>query len=208
VQTIEFVATPVSACSRRVRRVFLQSTAAVVLANVLAPVGAEAQTALPDINVIATTPLSGTRSPQRIVSPPAPTRPARATGAEPTTTPGRATGTRTTAARTAPASAPSVPAEPVSEPLPPIQGPAASGEISRDKVPSNTEVLTSEDFSHDKSTSFLDSIGQYLPGVFIGDQSGNQFQRDVNYRGFVASPVQGTPQGLAVYQNGVRINEA
>ena len=31
---------------------------------------------------------------------------------------------------------------------------------------------------------------------------------DVQFRGFVASPVAGTPQGLAVYQNGMRINEA
>ena len=30
----------------------------------------------------------------------------------------------------------------------------------------------------------------------------------MQFRGFVASPVAGTPQGLAVYQNGVRINEA
>jgi hypothetical protein len=41
----------------------------------------------------------------------------------------------------------------------------------------------------------------------LGDQTGNEFQRDLNYRGFVASPVIGTPQGLAVYQNGVRVNE-
>ena len=34
------------------------------------------------------------------------------------------------------------------------------------------------------------------------------FQRDLQYRGFEASPVNGVPQGLAVYQNGVRINEA
>ena len=46
-----------------------------------------------------------------------------------------------------------------------------------------------------------------LPGVALGDQTGNQFQLDINYRGFVSSPVLGTPQGLAVYQNGVRINE-
>ena len=46
-----------------------------------------------------------------------------------------------------------------------------------------------------------------LPGVALSDQTGNQFQLDLNYRGFVASPVIGTPQGLAVYQNGVRINE-
>ncbi len=41
----------------------------------------------------------------------------------------------------------------------------------------------------------------------LSDQTGNQFQLDLNYRGFISSPVIGTPQGLAVYQNGVRINE-
>jgi iron complex outermembrane receptor protein len=46
-----------------------------------------------------------------------------------------------------------------------------------------------------------------LPGVSMGDQTGNEFQPDINFRGFIASPVIGTPQGLAVYQNGVRINE-
>ena len=46
-----------------------------------------------------------------------------------------------------------------------------------------------------------------LPGVALSDQTGNEFQLNLNYRGFIASPVIGTPQGLAVYQNGVRINE-
>jgi iron complex outermembrane recepter protein len=193
-----------------------------VAVALLTPVGAQAETnetTLPDINVIATTPLSGTHSPQRNVAPPAPVRPARAPRSEPAATPSRTTAapttttrtttTRTTATqttvRTAPAAAPAAPAP---APLPPIQGPAASGQINRDKVPSNTEVITSEEFRHDRSSSFLDTLSQSLPGVFIGDQSGNPFQRDVNYRGFVASPVQGTPQGLAVYQNGVRINES
>jgi iron complex outermembrane recepter protein len=80
--------------------------------------------------------------------------------------------------------------------------------VDRDKVPSNTTVLTTADFDHDRSLSLLDSMVTALPGVSLGDQSGNAFQRDLNYRGFVASPVPGTPQGLAVYQNGVRINEA
>jgi iron complex outermembrane receptor protein len=80
--------------------------------------------------------------------------------------------------------------------------------IDRDKVPSNTHVLTPADFDHEKSTNFLDSLNRGLPGVFLGDQTGNAFQRDLNYRGFVASPVQGTPQGIAVYQNGVRVNES
>jgi iron complex outermembrane receptor protein len=80
--------------------------------------------------------------------------------------------------------------------------------IDRDKVPSNTEVLTSAAFSHTQSTNLLDSLGKNLPFVSLGDQSGNAFQRDLNYRGFNASPVQGTPQGIAVYQNGVRVNES
>src|SRR5688572_31386198 len=30
---------------------------------------------------------------------------------------------------------------------------------------------------------------------------------DVSYRGFTASPLLGTPQGLSVFQDGVRVNE-
>ena len=48
----------------------------------------------------------------------------------------------------------------------------------------------------------------YVPGIVVNEVAGNPFQPDVQFRGFVASPVAGTPQGLAVYQNGVRINEA
>ena len=46
-----------------------------------------------------------------------------------------------------------------------------------------------------------------MPGAIVSDVTGNGFSVDVQYRGFSASPVEGTPQGLAVYQNGVRINE-
>ncbi len=42
----------------------------------------------------------------------------------------------------------------------------------------------------------------------VGNVSGNDFQPDVSYRGFDATAVSGTPIGLAVYQDGVRINEA
>src|SRR6202034_1637470 len=42
----------------------------------------------------------------------------------------------------------------------------------------------------------------------INDDLDQPFQPDIWYRGFVASPVLGTSEGLAVYQNGVRINEA
>ena len=36
---------------------------------------------------------------------------------------------------------------------------------------------------------------------------GNPFQPDINYRGYTASPLLGTPQGLSVYMDGVRLNQ-
>ncbi|HEU5274206.1 MAG TPA: TonB-dependent receptor [Xanthobacteraceae bacterium] len=68
--------------------------------------------------------------------------------------------------------------------------------------------MTPADFSHEQATDLLDALSRSLPGVSLGDQTGNPFQRDLNYRGFIASPVPGQPQGIAVYQNGVRINES
>jgi len=85
---------------------------------------------------------------------------------------------------------------------------SGGAEIDKDKVPSNVLSIGAADLSSTKSSSLLDGMVQYLPGVSLSDQSGNQFQRNLDYRGFSASPVPGTPQGIAVYQNGSRINEA
>jgi iron complex outermembrane receptor protein len=88
-----------------------------------------------------------------------------------------------------------------------VATPTEPGAIDRDKIPSNVETLSATDFDHATAPSLLDAMVRGLPGVALSDQTGNQFQLDLNYRGFTASPVIGTPQGLAVYQNGVRINE-
>ena len=58
------------------------------------------------------------------------------------------------------------------------------------------------------SLNITDALQQQVPGISLNEVTGNPFQPNVEFRGFVASPVAGTPQGLAVYQNGVRINEA
>jgi iron complex outermembrane receptor protein len=65
-----------------------------------------------------------------------------------------------------------------------------------------------QDFDHAKASDLLQAMTRSLPFTSLTNQSGNPYQQDFNYRGFVASPVSGTPQGIAVYQNGVRINEA
>ena len=81
------------------------------------------------------------------------------------------------------------------------------GAVEQDKIPSNVQTAGAPDFSYTVAPDLLQSMVRALPGVSLGSQTGNEFQPDLNYRGFTASPVIGTPQGLAVYQNGARINE-
>jgi iron complex outermembrane recepter protein len=85
--------------------------------------------------------------------------------------------------------------------------PIPGSELDRNKIPSNVLTVPSADFDHALSPSLVDGMIRALPGVSRSDQTGNPFQPDVDFRGFTASPVPGTPQGLAVYQNGARINE-
>ena len=80
--------------------------------------------------------------------------------------------------------------------------------IDIDKVPGNVQVLSSSDLSREGSPSLTGALNSNLSSININDDLADPFQPDILYRGFAASPVLGTPQGLAVYQNGVRINEA
>ena len=80
--------------------------------------------------------------------------------------------------------------------------------IDADKVPGNVQSLYSADLAQDGTASLLRALGTRLSSINIDDTLADPFQPDILYRGFEASPVLGSPQGLAVYQNGVRINEA
>jgi iron complex outermembrane receptor protein len=80
--------------------------------------------------------------------------------------------------------------------------------IDRDKVPANVQSLTASDLAREGSPSLLHTMVDQAGSANINDTLGDAFQPDVFYRGFTASPVLGTPEGLAVYQNGVRVNEA
>jgi outer membrane receptor protein involved in Fe transport len=86
--------------------------------------------------------------------------------------------------------------------------PIAGSGIDPDKVPASVNIVDAKQIERTNSLNIADALQQQVPGVLISEVTGNPFQPDVQFRGFVASPVDGTPQGLAVYQNGVRINEA
>jgi len=86
--------------------------------------------------------------------------------------------------------------------------PLPGSNIDINKVPGSVQTLSASDIGQNSSISILDTLSQRIPGLAIGDSQGNSTFADVHYRGFAASPLQGTPQGIAVYQNGVRLNEA
>jgi iron complex outermembrane recepter protein len=117
------------------------------------------------------------------------------------------------ATRRAAASPPVAPATtPVPSALPAFQviatTPVTGIGFDRNKVPAMAQTVTAEDFSRVHSPNVLDTLQQRIPGVITTDVQGNGFFQGLRYRGFAASPLQGTPQGLAVYMQGVRINEA
>ncbi len=86
--------------------------------------------------------------------------------------------------------------------------PLPGSNIAIDKVPGSVQTLSAADIDQNKSISILDSLSQRIPGLALSDSQGNATFEDVHYRGFAASPLQGTPEGIAVYQNGFRLNEA
>jgi outer membrane receptor protein involved in Fe transport len=77
-----------------------------------------------------------------------------------------------------------------------------------DKAPASLNVVDASQIKQTGSLNISDALVKYVPGIIVSEVNGNPFTPDVQFRGFVASPDSGTPQGLAVYQNGVRINEA
>ncbi|MGN6087317.1 TonB-dependent receptor [Trinickia sp.] len=75
------------------------------------------------------------------------------------------------------------------------------------QVAANVQVVHARQLDAQHRETLADYFEKNLPSVDVGDAQGNPYQTNVNYRGFTASPLIGTPQGLSVFMDGVRINE-
>ena len=74
-------------------------------------------------------------------------------------------------------------------------------------VPANVQVYTSQSLSQQRQTNVTDYLEQNPTSITANAAQGNPFQPDISFRGFSASPLLGTPQGVSVFQDGVRVNE-
>ena len=80
-------------------------------------------------------------------------------------------------------------------------------DVPRDHVPSAIRTLDDSALRKAGGSSLAENLQRRLPGVSVNEVTGNPLQADLNYRGFTASPLLGTPQGLSVFMDGVRLNE-
>ncbi|SCK56704.1 Outer membrane receptor proteins, mostly Fe transport [Variovorax sp. HW608] len=80
-------------------------------------------------------------------------------------------------------------------------------DVPKDQVPANVQSATGEDIDRAHALDLAGFLSRRMNGVTVNEIQGNPFQVDINYRGFTASPLLGTPQGLSVYLDGVRLNQ-
>ena len=85
----------------------------------------------------------------------------------------------------------------------PLQG---SG-LSLRETPAPVQAATQQDIDASGALDLPDLLNRRLSGVNINENQENPFQPDLNYRGYTASPLLGTPQGISVYLDGVRLNQ-
>lgn len=85
--------------------------------------------------------------------------------------------------------------------------PLAGTDLTLDQVPGAVERATADDVKNSGALDLGDFMNRHLNGVYLNEMQANPFQPDVNFRGYTASPLLGTPQGISVYVDGVRQNQ-
>jgi hypothetical protein len=85
--------------------------------------------------------------------------------------------------------------------------PIGQADQSLDEVPVPVQGLTAKNLEDSNALDLAALMNQRLTSVYINENAGNPYQPDINYRGYTASPLLGTPEGLSVYLDGVRQNQ-
>ena len=85
--------------------------------------------------------------------------------------------------------------------------PLAGSDLQINQIAAPVQTASASDIDNSGALDLADFMNRQLNGVFINEMQENPFQPDVNYRGYTASPLLGTPEGISVYVDGVRQNQ-
>ncbi len=85
--------------------------------------------------------------------------------------------------------------------------PIDSAGVDVDRFPGSVQILRAAEIGRFRARDLGDLLQRGFGGVHVVEAQNNPFQPDIHFRGYSASPLLGSPQGLSVYQDGVRLNE-
>lgn len=85
--------------------------------------------------------------------------------------------------------------------------PLPGADLGADEIAAPVQAAPAADVRSSNALDISDFLNRRLKAVNLNEVQGNPYQADLNYRGYTASPLLGTPQGLSVYLDGVRLNQ-
>jgi outer membrane receptor protein involved in Fe transport len=85
--------------------------------------------------------------------------------------------------------------------------PLPGSDLPITRIPAPVQAAASRDIERSGALDLSDFMNRRLNAVHVNEIQNNPFQPDVSYRGYTASPLLGTPQGLSIYMDGVRLNQ-
>lgn len=85
--------------------------------------------------------------------------------------------------------------------------PLAGVDRNIEEIPAPVQTASALDLEASGALDLSDLLNRRMNGVYWNEIQGNPMQADLNYRGYTASPLLGTPQGISIYLDGVRLNQ-
>ena len=79
--------------------------------------------------------------------------------------------------------------------------------VPADRVPANVQTASGAEIERSGAIDLGSYLNRRLGSVYINEMQNNPLQPDVNFRGYNASPLLGSQQGLSIYLDGVRLNQ-
>ncbi|MFG6468029.1 TonB-dependent receptor [Roseateles sp. BYS87W] len=85
--------------------------------------------------------------------------------------------------------------------------PVAGADVARDRIAAPVQTARAADIDRSQAPDLSNFLNRRLGSVSLNEMQGNPLQPDVNFRGFTASPLLGSQQGLSLYLDGMRLNQ-
>ena len=85
--------------------------------------------------------------------------------------------------------------------------PVLGNDVPLSQVPADVQVIDRQVLDARPTQSLATTLADQINAGSFTDTQGNAFNTTLNLRGYSASPVLGSAQGVSVYQNGTRVND-